>query len=118
MWARQAEVVLGLWLWISPFVFAHDPQRIGLWIHDFGCGALLVVIPLLAHWRPLHRAYLALLPVAAWLIGLGWWQTWGSGIHPDPAYQNWIMVGLLLAMFAVVPSDASRPPTTWQAHGE
>lgn len=109
------ELALGLWLLVSPFVFGHDPSRLRLWLNDLTCGSLLIVLPLLAQWRPLRHAHLLLLPLAAWLVASGWWLTLGSSLHPDPAYQNWILVGLMVAMFAVVPSEASTPPGPWRA---
>jgi len=115
VWARHMELALGAWLLVSPFVLRHTAERTFLWAHDLAVGALVVGVALACHWRPLERAHLVLLGVAAWLIGLGWWRTWQSdGIHPDAAFQNWLLVGLMLAMFAVVPSDASRPPRPWR----
>lgn len=115
MWARHMEIMLGLWLVVSPFALRHEAERVFLWAHDLSVGALVVALAMATHWRPLRRAHLALLPVAAWLIGLGWWRTWqAGGIHPDAAFQNWLLVGLLIAMFAIVPSEASRPPRPWR----
>lgn len=115
MWARHMELMLGLWLLISPFVFGHAEDAVFRWSHDLFVGTLLVVIPLAAHWRPLRMAHLGLVPVAVWLLGLGWWKTWhGASLHPDAAYQNWLLVGLLLAMFCIIPSDASAPPRPWR----
>lgn len=114
MWARHMELALGLWLLTSPFVFRHASDRSGLWAHDLLIGAAVVSLALATHWRPLRRAHLVLLPLAVWLMGAGWWAARGAGIHPPAAYQNWILVGLLLAMFAIVPSRASRPPKPWR----
>ena len=114
MWARHMELSLGLWLALSPMIFSHAEDRVWMWLHDFGVALVIVVLSLLAHWPPLRRAHLALLAVSAWLVGAGWWLSRGAGIHPDPAYQNWILVGLLLAMFAIVPGEASRPPQKWR----
>jgi len=115
VWARHMELTLGLWLLVSPFVLRHDAGRSFAWIHDLATGAAIVVIALACHWRPLERAHLALLAVAAWLIGLGWWRSWQSeGIHPDATFQNWLLLGLLLGMFALVPSESSRPPRPWR----
>lgn len=117
MWARHMELMLGLWLVVSPFALRHDPAQTWLWIHDLACAALVVTAALLAHWHPLRRVHLALLPVAAWLVAFGWWRTYEAGIHPLPAYQNWILVGLMLGMFAIIPSEASDPPEAWRDEG-
>jgi hypothetical protein len=109
------EFVLGLWLLLSPFVLHHEPTRRLLWIHDFAVGTLVVVLSLACHARALRRAHLWLLAVAVWLMGMGWWQGWQADtIHVDAAYQNWLLVGLLLAMLDIVPSDSSRPPMPWR----
>jgi hypothetical protein len=81
------------------------------------CAAIVIALALAAHWRPLRRVHLLLLPVAVWLVTAGWWQTHGAGVHPPPAYQNHILLGLLLAMFAIVPSEASTIPETWRNPG-
>lgn len=114
MWARHMELMLGLWLAAGPFALRHPGDVPALWIHDFACASVLVAVSLAAHWPPLRRLHLVFLPVAGWLVAAGWWQTWGAGVHPLPAYQNWILVGLLLAMFAIVPSEASQPPPGWR----
>jgi hypothetical protein len=111
------ELMLGCWLLISPFVLDHAPDRSLRWAHDLGVGSVVVGIALACHWRPLERAHLALLPLAAWLTGVGWWQAVRTDVpqpQPDAALQNWILVGLLLGMFALVPSEASRPPRPWR----
>lgn len=111
MWARDMELMLGLWLLASPFVFAHRADAPHLWAHDLALGAAIAAIALAAHWTPLRRLHLLLLPVATWLIAFGWWAT-RDALAAAP--QNWIVVGLVLAMFAIVPSCASDPPESWR----
>jgi hypothetical protein len=113
MWARHMELALGLWLLVSPFVFRHEAQSAEFWRNDLICGSLVVLLPTLAYWRRTYRAHLVLLLVSGWLIGAGWWAAWQSS-HPLPAHQNWLIVGLLLGILAVVPNDASKPPTSWR----
>lgn len=114
MWARHMELALGLWMAVSPFALRHDPAAAGLWLHDYASALVLVVVPLLAHWRPARYAHLALLAFAAWLIGAGWWQTWTSAGPLAAAHQNWILVGLTVAMLAVIPTEPSRPPEPYR----
>ena len=114
MWARQMELMVGLWLLVSPFVFSHEPDARFLWTHDLGVGAFVCVVALASHWHRLWRAHLVLLPVACWLAIAGWWGTRGGGEHPPPAYQSWILTGMLLGMFAIVPPNASQPPRAWR----
>lgn len=112
MWARNIELALGLWLALSPFIFSHPPGETGLWINDFTCAAIVVSLSVLTYWSPLRRAHLGELAVAVWLMALGWYTT-RSG--ETPASQNHIVVGLLLAMFAIIPSRASLPPRGWRS---
>jgi hypothetical protein len=111
MGARHAEFALGLWLAISPLVFGHVDDRPGVALHDLLCGTLAAVVSLACYARRLHRAHLALLALAAWLIGYGWWT---MRTAPHPSAQNHILVGLTIAMTALIPSRATEPPTGWR----
>ena len=67
----------------------------------------------LACWGRTRRAHLGQFVVAAWLVGFGYL----AGGHPaPPAYQNEMFVGLTLALFAVIPTDANQPPRLWREH--
>lgn len=35
--------------------------------------------------------------------------------HVTPSLQNYILIGLLLLMFALIPNHASRPPRWWHS---
>lgn len=106
MWARHMELALGLWLAIGPFVFRAD----GPFLRERLGAALIVALALACHAPRLRRAHLALLPVAGTLIATGWLAGGGLADVPPPLDQNAIVVGLLLAMLAIVPSAASVPP--------
>lgn len=108
MWPRDLELTLTLWLLASPFVFAHGSDA-ARWVIDLGCGAIVAALALLPRWRRLRRVHLLQLLPAAWLAASGW-----SGA-PAPAAQNDLVVALVLAMLAVLPSDANLPPRAWQA---
>ena len=110
MWARVIEVMLGCWLAMSPFVFRHPAQNRAWWINDFACAGGIVTLALVSYWRPLRHAHLAIVVVAFWLIGFGYF----SAHHPlPPALQNDLLLGLLLAMVAIVPNNAAHPPDAW-----
>lgn len=106
MWSRVIEFSLACWLAISPFVFQHADNLL-LWGVDFGSAALVVCLALSSFWRPLRRAHLLILVVAVFLICFG--RIAGND-NMLPAYQNQIVIGLLLLMFAIVPNHASDPP--------
>lgn len=111
MWARVVEVMLGCWLAVSPFVFRHSADERWLWTNDFACAFAVVALALLSYWPPLKHAHLATGAVALWLMGFGYF----ASPHPlAPALQNDLLVGLLLAMFAIIPNEANLPPQAWR----
>ena len=111
MWARTVEVMLGLWLAASPFIFRHPADEPALWWSDLGCAFLVVTISLLSFWsRTAHAHFLNVL-VALWLVGFGYF---GSGDPPTPAAQNSLVTGLLLLLLAILPSQATLPPEEWR----
>ena len=111
MWARTAEVMLGLWLAASPFIFGHLPAERGLWWSDFASALLIVTLSLFSFWNRSRRAHLLNIGVALWLVGFGYF---GFGGAPPPGAQNELLVGLLLLMLAIVPSQATLPPVAWR----
>jgi hypothetical protein len=111
MWARVVEVMLGCWLAVSPFIFRHAADERWLWANDFASAFAVVTLALLSFWRPLRHAHLAIGAVGLWLMGFGYF----ASPHPlAPALQNDLLVGLLLAMFAIIPNEANRPPQAWR----
>jgi hypothetical protein len=110
MWARVVEFMLGCWLAISPFVFAHPPESASLWATDWIAACLVIAFALVSYWPPLRRMHLATIAVACALVAIG---RLSQPAPLPPALQNEIVVGLLLLMFALVPSHASQPPVAW-----
>lgn len=111
MWARVVELMLGAWLVISPFVFRGTPGVDDYFVNDLICGSLAGLFALLSFWRPTRRAHLATLALGAWLALFGYFSADRPG---PPAAQNDLVIGLLLIVFAVVPTEASRPPIPWR----
>jgi hypothetical protein len=111
MWARVVEFMLGCWLGISPFVFRHPSDNATLWATDWIAACLVVLFALLSYWPPLSKIHLATAVVSFVLIAIGRFSSWE---HPPAGAQNEIVVGLLLLMFALVPSHATVPPAAWQ----
>lgn len=111
MWARVIEVMLGCWLAVSPFIFRHSADESGLWLNDLFSALAVIMLALVSFWSPLRYAHLAIVLVALWLIGFGFWA---SGYPTPPALQNDILVGLLLLMFAIIPNEANLPPQGWR----
>lgn len=111
MWPRDIEAMLGCWLLLSPFIFAHPAEQPAWWINDMASGSAIVTCALAAYWRPLKRIHLVSVAVALWLIGYGYF----SPTPAAPAMQNDIVLGLLVGTLAIIPSEADRPPEPWRA---
>lgn len=111
MWARIVEVMLGVWLALSPFIFRIPTEERFLWWNDLFAAAVIVALALTSFKPELERAHLGLLPVAAWLVVSAYWL---GSVPPEPAFQNHVVVGWLLAMFAIIPSRSDTPPRAWE----
>lgn len=110
MWPRNVEVVLGLWLVLSVFMFDLPEDATRVWIIDLAAGLVIITSSLACYWDRTPRAHLVTLAVALALAAYGLAQ-------PRPVaawHQNHILVGLLLAMFAVIPTQATTPPRAWR----
>lgn len=107
MWPRVVELMLGIWLAIAPFALGmgeSDP-----WIQDLVLAALVCGTSVLSYWRPTRHARWVTMAAAIWLMGVGWLST-----PPTPASQNHLVVGMLLAMLAIVPNACNEPPERWR----
>lgn len=114
MWARTVEVMLGCWLLVSPFVFEHEPSDTYFWAADLGGGALIALFSLFSFWEPTKRAHALTFVTGASLALIAYF-----GTPPlPPALQNHILVGVLLMMMAIIPTEATLPPDAWQRHEE
>jgi hypothetical protein len=111
MWPRIVELMVGVWLLLSPFVFRHDARELALWWVDLASGSAVIACSLVSFWSPLRRAHFATLGVALSLIAAAFAEGGGSSTS---AQQNHVMVGLVLAMFAIVPSQTNLPPHSWR----
>lgn len=115
MWPRVVEIMLGVWLSLSPFIFGHDPTQTMRWVTDLGSGLVLVTLSLLSYWPPARYAHLGSIVVGLWLVTFGWY--WEG--YPTPAaLQNDLTVGLLVLMFAILPSETNLPPRVWRESSE
>ena len=110
MWPRAVEVMLGIWLALSPWIFGHFGRQ-PLTASDLLAGLAVVVLALLSFFPRLHRAHLGLLAVAAWLAGFAYF---GYGHPIPPGAQNELLVGLTLILIAIIPNEASKPPRKWR----
>jgi peptidoglycan/LPS O-acetylase OafA/YrhL len=110
MWTRTTEVCIAAWLAMSPFIFRLSPDQTFLWATDFVCATLIAVLSLASLWPPLNKLHLGNLAICGWLVV----PAFLAGPTPPPAHQNHVVVGLLLAMIAILPTRADQPPRSWR----
>jgi SPW repeat-containing protein len=100
MAARTVNILLGIWLFISAFVWAHNPAQLGnTWI----CGVLCVVIALIAT-RVATARYLNVV-LGAWVFI----STFILG-HGNATLWNNVLVGIAIALLAITPSERLNMP--------
>jgi hypothetical protein len=107
MWPRVAEVALGCWLLLTPFVF-RETQAVGSYsVNAVVSGSVVILASLLSFWDRTRFAHIVTLFVSLWLAAHGYF--WAERPGP-PAAQNELVVGLLLLLFAVLPNEINAPP--------
>lgn len=111
MWARVAELMIGLWLVISPLVFRGTESVDRFAPIDVSVGALVVIFSLLSFWRRTEWAHFGTALVA---LGMGAFAYLAWERPGPPAAQNEIAVALLLVLLAIIPNEASEPPKPWR----
>jgi len=108
MWARIAELLFAVWLIVSRLIFSYDD--IPFW-PDCLAAMAIVLFSLLSFIDRLNKMHLLQILPAAWLLYV-------SYTYPTPwlpsGLQNHIILGLLLLLFAIIPSRASEPPRPWK----
>lgn len=108
MWPRICEALLAAWLFFSPGILRIDEPTTA-WIARV-TAVVMFVASLVALSDRFRRAYLVTLAVALGIVGVPF-------LSPPPAspmLQNLIITGLLIAMFAVMPPEAFKPPRGWR----
>jgi hypothetical protein len=108
-WTRFSELFLALWLIASAWLLT-QPVPSPYPAIALVTGLAVVAIDVLSIARPRRCLYLLILPIAAIQIGLGLFYL----PVRSPAAQNLITVALLLAILAILPTEATRPPAAWQ----
>jgi len=112
MWARNLEFAVACWLGMSPFLFSYPEGETRLFVHDFACALAIACLSVACYAPRLHRAHLGTLAIALWLTGFAWVA---SRTGATPITQNHFLSGLVLAMLAIVPSNALAPPRRYLA---
>lgn len=121
MWARTVEIMLGVWLAISPYIFV-VPSHVLLVrsLHLLVAAAICTVafMSFSRRWWLLHFINFF---IGALLISVTYVWSFYSGIDDQmpwyPLSQNWIVTGLLLSMFGIIPDSCDEPPKEWEEFG-
>lgn len=107
MWPRVCEVILALWLLFSPAVLIGE-QSVTLVAR--GAGLVMAVFSAASLLERFRRAYLLTLAVALAAAAFPFFHP----PPPSPLMQNVLITALVIAMFAVIPTEAMRPPRGWR----
>jgi hypothetical protein len=111
MWSRVVEIMLGVWLIISPFIFHHPTSQTSWWINDMAVGTAVILFAVFSYWEPTRLAHVGTLIAGTWLIGFAYYHGFGDA---PAASQNHLTLGMLLMMFGLIPSEAEEPPKSWE----
>jgi hypothetical protein len=110
MWPRACEILIAAWLAASPWVFGHLEGQRSMWLSDLAAAAGIAVMALASFSERGRRLHFLEIVIAGWLVGFGFFAATDS----LPNLQNDILTGLVLAMFAIIPSPANEPPRAWE----
>lgn len=109
-WPRMAEALLGAWMaaspWVLPAAASAGPE---LRVAPVVAGVLLMALALAS--RRFPRVNVLVLATGALTILWNWMAYPRPG---PPVAQNGIVVGLVVCLFALVPTDPGRPPRAWR----
>lgn len=107
MWPRVVEMMLAAWLSVSPFVFPPKAGEEGRTYLEYAAAILMVTLASIACTDRGERLRWGNALIALVLIVMGYPRGDGAG-------QNYLMVGLIVLMTAVIPSRATDPPARWR----
>lgn len=97
--ARGINIVLGVWLFISAFVWPHSAAaRTNTWI----CGLLAVAFAVWALWAPAARWLNTALAIWLFISALSIFHVSGATLW------NNVIVAIFLFVFSLVPSALER----------
>ncbi len=111
MWARVLEFTMAIWLSISPFILGYADELRFFWVNDLIVAPLMVFFSLISLYAPLRKMHLCNLLTSAYLVFLSYFF---KGLEANALLQNYMVLGLLLFMLTIVPTDAAKPPIPWR----
>lgn len=112
MWPRVVELLIAAWLATSPWIIPSPAGSANsVRLNALICAGLIALFALLSFRPAWEKAHLLSLAIALWLIGIAFLQ---PNPPPPAAYQNFVVTGLTLLLFAVLPSQCADPPREWR----
>ncbi|MGD2168676.1 MAG: hypothetical protein PVI40_00345 [Chlamydiota bacterium] len=108
MWARIIELFIAGFLIASSWIFQSSSF---LWIFNIITTTWIILFSLLSFSHRLRKIHLMNIIAALALAICAFIQ---PDPPPPPVYQNYMVLALLLIMFAVLPTEASKAPIPWR----
>ena len=108
MWARMIQLMIGVWLLISPFIFPALIGRQTSMAPELLFGAVFVLLAMLGC---MQRFAIAANTLSFFFAGaLTLFAYFSVSGELPPVEQNRLICGILIAMFAIIPLDTINPP--------
>lgn len=107
MWARNIEMMLGLFLMIQGFFF-HQISTF-YWFWHLCISAFLIIFSLLSYYKRMRHIHLLSL-LATCCLAIGGYM---DLFHSYPVSQSDFFISLILLMINPIPSFAENPPKRW-----
>ncbi|PIS01359.1 MAG: hypothetical protein COT84_02930 [Chlamydiae bacterium CG10_big_fil_rev_8_21_14_0_10_35_9] len=108
MWARIVELFIAGFLIVSGWIFQSSSF---LWIFNIITATWIILFSFLSFRHRLRKIHL-MNTIAALALAIC------AFIQPDPppppVFQNYMVLALLLIMFAILPTEASKAPVPWR----
>jgi hypothetical protein len=110
MWPRLVEIVIGVWLVASPWVLP-PPHDFASTIAAVLGGAEIILLGWLSYLPSLRKVHLVEIIIAVWLLAVAY----TSALPPNaPVIASHILTAFVLMNFAIIPTQANRPPRAWE----
>lgn len=109
MWARVVEVMLSLYIILTPFYYPHGVEVAPYFVSHIICGVLLSTFALMSFKMSLRKMHLLSLLVSFFLLVTGYMNIYNQIVLS----RSDILIGFILIMINIIPSFASLPPIRW-----
>jgi hypothetical protein len=105
-------MAIGIWLIVSPWLLPHEQPSNGWHFNETVCGIAIILLSTLSFVPRLSKAHLAEIAIGLWFLGSTYF---GSTYPVSPLIQSDLLTALFLLNFAIIPSEANRPPRSWRS---